>query len=356
MNHARAEELEGDFSLENETAKELDTGLDTGIVEDELGPELGEGTEQAPPAEFPYPGAKDKDLMANTPKAELGPMVTERPKRIDEDDNYFYDNTDEPPKPSGRPDIIAPKATTSAGDYHYGTDLEPVTFSGRPGVERPIEITTHGLFRYEVEHSKQNRSASFRMGAMPAPALKNADTGLTFGDAYTKGNLPVVLGDYTWQLNSSAGKLGLKLGSGVSTSQGIGHFKTTTNNRRPDDVPQERYTFLLFPNTLTALYRFQYSDKQAIVPFIEGGGGYFAFTELRDDNVTPKIGGAAVGIGAGGVNFLLDGLDQRASRALESDYGVSHVWLTTEFRLIVGLNKTYDFSSSVVDAGVLLEF
>jgi hypothetical protein len=112
----------------------------------------------------------------------------------------------------------------------------------------------------------------------------------------------------------------------------------------------------MFPNQLTLIYRFQYADSQIVVPYIEGGAGYFTFAELRDDNKNSVFGGAAVTVAAGGLNIQMDWIDRKASQTLDADYGVNHVWLTTEVRAIVGLNESIDFSATLFNAGLLFDF
>lgn len=333
---------------------EEEEDLNGEFVEAEL---TGSDTDEVPPeAEYPYPGAKEEGFAEQRPGQQpQRELVHERPKKIDDEGHYFYDTAVAEPTFSGRAGTPAPKKTTKAGEFHYDTHTE-TKFSGRESVEAPIQITEQGEFYYTTEQSPQNRSASLRLGFIQPPDIRNRDSGVLFQEVYSKNQLPVLLGDYEWRLTSSIGRLGIKFGSGLMTAQGRGQFRSADPSRRPDDIPEERYTFLLLPNQLTAIYRFQYADEQVIVPFVEGGAGYFTFMELRDDNASPKFGGAAATVAAGGANILLDWLDRKAIRNLDSDYGVNHVWLTMEYRMIIGLNKTYDFTSGVINAGVLFDF
>ncbi|MES2964710.1 MAG: hypothetical protein V4760_12530 [Bdellovibrionota bacterium] len=337
--------VEGDFQDES--------AIDDELVKEELGPD-----EEPPPAEYPYPGAIDKNLQASPESTMPGvSFAAERPKKIDEETGtYFYDKDTVTPTFSGRSDVPAPRSATKSGEFIYDTKSAPAPYIGAKDREAPVEMRDNGEYFYAVENSPERGSFSFRLGFIEPPTLSNAQTGAKFSEIYEVESAPILLLDYESKITGKIGRIGLKFGSGLYTAQGVGQFMSTTTTRRPDDVPEERYTFMLFPNSLTAVYRFQYSDKQIFVPFIEGGIGYFGFMELRDDNITPKLGGAGVSIAAAGANFNLDWLDRRSIRALDNEYGVNHVWLTTEFRVLVGLNKTYDFSSNVFNAGILLEF
>lgn len=347
--------VEGDFDESNSIEE---PAIDDDLVKEELGAD-----DTPPPAEYPYPGAIDKNLEV-TETATNGKMpgvsyASERPKKIDEETGtYIYDTNLEPATFSGREGVQAPRKTTKTGEFVY--DQKPIAtpYRGEKGREEPIEMRDTGEYYYSVENSPESGSFSFRLGFVQPPTLVNAETGTKFNEIYdvSAGSSPILLVDYERKVTGKVGRIGIKLGSGVYTAQGIGRFRNTATARRSDDIPDERYTFLMFPNSLTGIYRFQYSDKQVFVPFVEGGIGYFGFMELRDDNITPKIGGAAVSLAAAGANFNLDWLDRRSIRSLDNEYGVNHVWLTTEFRVLVGLNKTYDFTSNVFNAGVLLEF
>lgn len=330
--------------------------LDSGLVDEEL----GATDEEAPAPEYPYPGAKEEGIVAAPVEPAAPPvnLALERPVKIDEDTgDYQYSREVVKPTPLSRGGDRTPESTTESGQYEFSTDVKSPTFSQRAGVEAPQQISTTGEFRYSTEHSDVSATAAFRVGFFGPPALKNDKTGTTFQDIYTRDQLPVLFADYEWPLSKKLGHIGIKFGSGLFLAQGKGVFvKPDYANRRPDDIPTEQYTFFMFPNQLTAQYRFQYSENQAIVPYVEGGAGYFTFVEFRDDSSSPKIGGSLQTVFAGGVNFLMDWLDPDAVMRLDQDYGINHVYLTTEFRQILSVNKAYDFTSSVINAGFLLQF
>ena len=365
-------------SIGRSTGDTLEDDINKELLDSELGPTVGE--EAPPPAEYPYPGAKEEGIIAPSNEAnEAGnspetaprtaalkntpqPLVQhineqiERPVKVDVDNgDYYYDTKIPAAAPSQRDADHTPKEITDDG-YHYGVEQKPATYSNRPGIEKPIEILANGEFKYATEHSATTASGSFRVGFFGPPMLKNANTGTLFTDVYTHDQLPVLFFDYEKPLTKKYGHLGLKFGSGLFVASGQGRFAKVDPARRADDIPQEHYTFFMFPNTLTAQYRFQYKDAQAIVPYIEGGAGYFTFTEFRDDSATPGIGGALTTVVAGGVNLLMDWIDPDAIRHLDQDYGINHVFLTLEAREIVGLNTSYDFTSSVFNAGFLFQF
>ena len=347
-------------------------------VEELLGTESVDETVEAPPRpEPPYPGSDDIDAITPPARVQTEPAIpkgdtwatklpvapvqkpapgVQRPLKIDENGNYFYGEDTTPFETSNRPGISRPKERGKGGDYVYDPNdksSEPKSVP-RPQVERPIEITSKGEFNYKLPEKKSNRTSSFRVGIMTPPTIKNDRVpGVTFETIYKGEYQPVLLGDYEWRVTSKIGRIGLKFTSGLFVASGTGVFVSA----RPEGtLAEEKLNFFMFPNQFTAIYRFQYSDKQIFVPFVEGGGAYYKFAEVRDDSKPPKFGGAAGLVGAGGLNILLDWADRRGIQRLNAEYGIAHVWLTVEGRIAVGMISEVDISTQAYTAGVMFDF
>jgi hypothetical protein len=327
--------------------------LDTELMDAEL------KDEAPPPAEYPYPGAKDEEFKKPPPTAataeEIRRADVERPVKIDPDDGtYIYSTKTEAPK-TVRPGAEAPRRATKSGEFIYKNNVdENRNYKVKNSNEQPVSITADGQFRYKTETTPENRSASIHLGYFVPSLLKNPVTESKFKDLYKGNDMPTLLGDYEWRLSSGFGRLGIKGATGIFSASGTGEFKTK-GNRRANDVPSEKFTFLLFPNQLTAIYKFQYADEQLLVPYVEGGAGYFTFVEARDDGDF-KFGGAGVTVAAVGANILLDRLDRNSVRQLDLEYGINHVWLNLEYRMILGLNENFDFTSDMASVGLLMDF
>ena len=305
--------------------------------------------QQARP-EPPYPGSQQSDDVATSEPDDDAP----RPVAIDEEGNYFYPPTPQPP-PRPPPGVEAPQKVDENQNYVYNNPPPAPTFSSRKGVEAPIEIDPSGEFRYSTPPPKSmNRSASFRIGAMTPPTITNPKDGVTYATVYGSSPMPTILGSYEWPLTKKIGQVGIRLSSGITVSSGNGRF--VNQQKYGNLLADERFTFISFPNQLTMIYKFQYSDTQSFVPFIEGGAGAFTFTELRDDGLPPKFGAAPTLVGAGGFNFLLDKYDPHGMRQLALDYGIGHAWLMIEFRQYIGLSSNYNYTSSMADLGVIIDF
>lgn len=221
-----------------------------------------------------------------------------------------------------------------------------------------IRITKDDVYVYKVDETAQNRAASFRIGVFNPENLENPEQsgkpGATFEENYDQTDMPAIMVDYEWELfKTPIGKLGLRAGTGVYVAQGHGHFASEENY---DKEPLEVFTFVAFPNAVGAVYRAQFWDKQLFVPYAEGGGIAFAFTEFRDDDKGPKFGGAPAAYYAAGCGINLTYFDALSRIQLDREYGINRVYLTLEYRGIVALSDKFDFSSDMFNGGFLMEF
>lgn len=267
------------------------------------------------------------------------------------------------PAPS-RQSYTPSNSTTSDGTSQKVFDWKK--YEGAREVPHPfaekglIKVTKDRTYVYRVDETKQSRAASFRIGVFNPVNLENPDAvgqeGSTFEENYDQTTNPAIMFDYEWQLwRMPVGKIGVRVGSGIYIAQGNGHFVSETN-RAAGRTPREIFTFWAMPNSLGAVYRLQFWDKQLLIPYAEGGGIAFAFGEFRDDDKAPKWGGAFASYYAAGVAFNLTYFDALSRIQLDREYGINRVYLTAEYRGIVGLSENYDFSSDLINGGFLMEF
>ncbi len=224
-----------------------------------------------------------------------------------------------------------------------------------PNLTKPIRMNSSGEYFYGFKSSEKEAASSIRFGYFGPPDISNPESKKTFMELYGEGQIPTLFFDYEWMLTRKIGDVGIKVTTGLFYSEGTGAF-TVPHADRANKTPDEEFKFLMMPNLISFVYRFQYFRNQYIVPFIDGGGGYYTFAELRDDGGNPKYGGVPVVAGAAGMNFQLDWLDTHAIRQLDSEWGINHVWLTTEFRVVKATDETKDVSSSVISGGIMMEF
>lgn len=220
-----------------------------------------------------------------------------------------------------------------------------------------IRITQDRTYVYRVPRSKQDRAFAFKFGIFDPDQLENPDTGITFVDSYDSTSGPMLSFEYEWQWwRGSLGKLGVKLGSGLFVTEGNGRFKNNFAENGTKSTPEEKFTFVAFPNLAGVIYRAQFSDTQTLVPYGDGGLTAITFAEFRDDKDVPRLG---LGYGAffsGGLAINLNGLDNLSILELDREYGINSIFLTGEFRQIVNLGSNFNFESSVISGGITMEF
>jgi len=295
-------------------------------------------------------------------------------QNLEEDDSLIIESEDPPAivddlTPAEKePPAITEKSEPAEPYRHTGADGEKVfDWSKYPNArEVPHPFAEKGLMRitkdrtyiYKVDETDQKRAFSFRVGTFNPTNLENPDqagqVGATFDENYDQASNPAVMFDYEWQLwRMPIGKIGLRAGTGVFIAQGNGHFKSAVNQGK---TPREIFTFWAMPTVLGAVYRLQFWDRQLFVPYAEGGGMAIPFGEFRDDDRPPKWGGAFAGYYAAGLAMSLTYFDTTASIQLDREYGINRVYLTVEYRGIVAITQNYDFSSDLINGGLLMEF
>lgn len=220
-----------------------------------------------------------------------------------------------------------------------------------------IRITQDRTYVYQVPRSKQDRAFSFKFGIFDPDQLENKDTGITFEQSYDSTSGPMISLEYEWQWWQGAfGKLGGKVGSGLFVTQGNGQFKNNFPENRDKTTPEERFTFMAFPNLVGVVYRAQFFDTQPLIPYGDAGLMAITFAELRDDQDAPKVGLGTAGFFTGGLALNLGLVDNLSILELDREYGINSIFLTGEFRQVVNLASDFNFESSVISGGLLMEF
>ncbi|MCB0394560.1 MAG: hypothetical protein KDD25_08365, partial [Bdellovibrionales bacterium] len=149
-------------------------------------------------------------------------------------------------------------------------------------------------------------------------------------------------------LTQGAGRISLKAGTGVFSATGNGRFED-------GEEAMEEYTLYVFPTNLSAVYKFEYSYDQVLVPYVEGGVDGFGILETRDDGADPGYTVAPALHAAGGIQLLLDGLDPASIRAIDRNFGINHIWLVFEFRQYIGLDADVDFTGTLISGAVAFD-
>lgn len=215
-----------------------------------------------------------------------------------------------------------------------------------------IKIEKDGTYIYKTDDiSSSSKTGTVRFGSIKAPEITAKDGATSFSDMYEGPNLPYVMFDYEWQPFTSFGRLGLQLGAGLIYSQGNGRFSS------PSTVTaKERYSFIAIPMTLGALYRVEWAQHQWIAPYVSGGGAFVAAIEARDDNSSPHGVGVPGIYGAGGMLFNITAMDRMTAFTLRKEYGISNLWLSSEFRILKTFKESVSFSSDILSLGIGVDY
>lgn len=234
------------------------------------------------------------------------------------------------------------------------------TYIRHPMASKGLKLIDRDGSYYYVPKKYTNReqTTSFRFGALtPSPAITAADGSTSYTTMYGSAQPAVVMFEYEWKPWRGFGDIGLQLGGGFFTAQGQGRFVCPDGGCNPDETEaREKYTFYAIPLVAGLIYRFQYTDGQWIAPYVSGGLTYYGLLEMRDDNKTPNMVGTPSVYGAGGLMFNLSAMDESLGFSLDSEYGISTMWLSLEARQIQATNKDIDLGGTLLSLGISVDY
>lgn len=227
-----------------------------------------------------------------------------------------------------------------------------------------VRIKKDGTYIYDIERPLRKESSRISFGQADHPEItlliQQADasgtpTGVerefTFSDLYNESSGFILGYDYEWFSFIDKGKLGVQAGFSAMFANGHGRLKAL-----PNDPSTESFTFVTLPITLGGVYRLEWKDKQLIAPYVAGGGTYVVLLEKREDKATPSAIGGLGFYATGGLLFNIGALDRDAGFQLESEYGISNMWLSVEFRVIEVSSSAFGFSNKYLNAGLSFDF
>lgn len=278
------------------------------------------------------------------------PPYTQTPDEVEAHGLIQEDLAPVPEAPKEKPKVVVERETDSD--------------SGRPKIAHPdakkglylIDQNT-GRYYYKTKKiSQKNQSTSVRIGTITPPSISTELGGNTyvFSDFYDVGDLPYLMLDYEWQPFRSFGKLGVVVGLGFFMATGNGRFiDPSIEGGAP---AKEEFTFIGLPISAGGIYRFEFSDRQWLAPFISAGMSYYVLAELRDDNKSPKFVGTPAAYGGGGILFNITTWSKEIAFTMDREYGISNMWLALEYRTVQSLNKDLDVSSDIFNLGISVDY
>ncbi|WP_413569376.1 hypothetical protein ACLWBD_02185 [Bdellovibrio sp. HCB117] len=217
-----------------------------------------------------------------------------------------------------------------------------------------IAITKEGAYIYRTKESGEyNHTGSFRLGLIDPPRIISADGTTSFDTMYSGSSQPLFMFDYEWQPFNGYGKFGIQAGFGFMIANGKGRF---IEGDLVGQEAKESYTFLAVPLNLGLVYRLEWMDRQWFAPYVSGGGTYIGVAEFRDDGATPSAVGTPGAYGAAGLLINISAMDRETAFTLKSEYGISNLWVSLDYRYLQTFNEDLDFTSGIAGAGITVDY
>lgn len=220
-----------------------------------------------------------------------------------------------------------------------------------------VKILADGTYVYDVKRDLKTESSKITFGMAFQPVITidiTLGTGSTityvFEDFYQESAGVIIGYDYENYFSKENGKLGYQIGASAMFVSGNGILVST------GQASAEKYSFITMPINAGAIYRFEYKDKQVVAPYVSGGGTLLALIEKREDVAKPNIAAGFGFYGSGGILINASLLEPDSSFQLESEYGISNLWLALEFRITEVNNDAFSFSNQYVNAGLSFDF
>jgi hypothetical protein len=178
-------------------------------------------------------------------------------------------------------------------------------------------------------------------GGTFAPVLDN------WSHYYGKRDMPEYEGTLAYKVLRQ-----VEVGVSAGTARDKGQASAVLHGTVSGDVEYE-----LYPINVFVLVRGVISEKQWLVPYIGGGWTRMYYREKIQDQDT--VHGSADGYHVrGGLQLLLDGIDQGAANNLSMDFGVFHTYFFVEAERTKAKDKatSVDLGGTAYLMGLLFEF
>ncbi len=222
-----------------------------------------------------------------------------------------------------------------------------------------VRIDKEGNYIYDLKRPLKHESGNIRVGQSKPPDISiditpaggGAVQTYHFKDFYDSSSNLLFGYDYEWFPYITHGKLGLQ--GGVSFSSTKGHGRLVSN---PTISSEEEFSFYMVPVTLGAVYRLQYTDRQVLAPYVSGGGSFLLLAEKREDKGQPDYAGGFGFYASGGMLLNLSYFNEDLGYSLESEYGISNLWLSLEIKVVEVQASAFSFSSQYLNAGLSFDF
>lgn len=212
-----------------------------------------------------------------------------------------------------------------------------------------VKITRDNVYVYDQGNKSTNLSTSIHGGQYHPQSLSAEGRG--FNEIYPKVSY---MGMVTFEWLTKVfviGRVGLQGSAGLYFNvQGEGSF-IETGDPAPDG---QKIAFYFSPLRVGLVYRLEIMENQIFIPYGMVGGGGLAYMERTKK---PKYGGVPLSFFGGGVAVNLSYVTPASTAVeLESEYGISTLWLMAEYLQLNTHSDELNFSSRFVSFGIKADF
>ncbi|MGE5086069.1 MAG: hypothetical protein ACM3MG_07175 [Bacillota bacterium] len=347
---------ENEFENSSPVSQEFE---DTIQIEDEIKQSRqSEAPGNVPSAEA---GKKEQTVDLNKSVPESGQQTEDELLKAEQEESVAMPQEEPAVIPTEEAPIeIKPEPKIQYSDVVRQSPKGGVEYIHHPQAAKGLlRIEKDGTYVYRTkEDTSYKTTGSFRIGAMDAPKITSSDGSTDFEMMYKGPTVPMLSFDYEWQPWESLHNVAIQAGLGVMTANGNGRFTKTAPSGNPTagEKAQEQYTILAIPLNVGLSYRFQYVDRQWFAPYLAGGGTYIPVVEYRDDGASTNAVGTPGAYGAVGGLLNISAMDRSTAFTLKNEYGIANLWVSLEYRYLKSFTQEVDFSSSIVGAGIAVDY
>jgi hypothetical protein len=219
-----------------------------------------------------------------------------------------------------------------------------------------VRIDKDGAYIYEDKRPTKSQASHLHIGMANQPDLTIDINGFiyNFEDFYGTASAMSIGYDYEYFFSESNGKLGGQIGVSLQYSSGNGRL---VQNPPAESTPSvEKFSFATIPLFLGGVYRFEYSNRQWLAPYVAGGAALVGLAEKREDSNSISTTGGFGFYGTAGALLNVSIFDRETSLTLDSEYGIGNLWINLEFKYINVSAETFDYQNAFVQGGMSFDF
>lgn len=219
-----------------------------------------------------------------------------------------------------------------------------------------VRIDKDGAYIYEDTRLVKNQASHLHIGTANQPELTIDINGFVynFDDFYETTSALSIGYDYEYFFTESNGKWGAQVG--VSVQYSSGHGRLVQNPPAESTPSVEKFVFATIPVFLGGIYRFEYSNRQWLAPYVAGGAALVGLAEKREDSKSINTTGGIGFYGTAGALLNVSIFDRETSLTLDSEYGIGNLWINLEYKYIKVAAETFDYNNGYVQGGVSFDF